>query len=204
MSTARHVRLFRNGRNQALRIPRELELPGHTAALRKEGGRLIVEPAAGSALLSVLAKLKPPDEELPPIARARAGGNDLRAVAQPLDQVVDEPHRAGAWHAGPLVDARQQDVRRVVAGVDAHQRGEAPSKQRRADQKERRERRFDDQQAVTRAAAAIAADAAAGRSVTRIERPREIESRAAPRRHESRDERRDAVVPSASACAIVT
>ncbi len=28
METERHVRLFRNGRNQALRIPRDLELPG--------------------------------------------------------------------------------------------------------------------------------------------------------------------------------
>ncbi|PJB30730.1 MAG: VapB, partial [Deltaproteobacteria bacterium CG_4_9_14_3_um_filter_65_9] len=27
----RHVRLFKNGRNQALRIPREFELPGNEA-----------------------------------------------------------------------------------------------------------------------------------------------------------------------------
>ena len=40
----RHVRLFRNGRNQALRIPREFELEGDEAILRKESGRLIVEP----------------------------------------------------------------------------------------------------------------------------------------------------------------
>ena len=39
--TERHVRLFRNGRNQALRIPREFELPGDEAILRKEGDRLI-------------------------------------------------------------------------------------------------------------------------------------------------------------------
>jgi hypothetical protein len=35
MSTERRVRLFRNGRNRALRIPRDLELPGRTATLRK-------------------------------------------------------------------------------------------------------------------------------------------------------------------------
>ena len=40
----RPVRLFRNGRNQALRIPRDFELEGSEAILRKEGGRLIVEP----------------------------------------------------------------------------------------------------------------------------------------------------------------
>lgn len=28
MSLDRHVKLFRNGRNQAVRIPREFELPG--------------------------------------------------------------------------------------------------------------------------------------------------------------------------------
>jgi len=39
----RHVRLFKNGRNQALRIPREFELPGNEAILRKEGNRLIID-----------------------------------------------------------------------------------------------------------------------------------------------------------------
>ena len=72
MNTERQVRLFRNGRNQALRIPRDLELPGRTATLRKEGTRLIVEPSAGSSLLAVLAKLEPLDEELPPIPRPAA------------------------------------------------------------------------------------------------------------------------------------
>lgn len=64
METERHVRLFRNGRNQALRIPRDLELPGRDAILRKEGSRLIVEPVARPSLLAVLAKLKPLDEEI--------------------------------------------------------------------------------------------------------------------------------------------
>lgn len=72
MSTERQVRLFKNGRNQALRIPRDLELPGHEAILRKEGSRLIVEPVAGLSLLAVLAKLKPLDEELPAIPRPPA------------------------------------------------------------------------------------------------------------------------------------
>ena len=72
MNTERHVRLFRNGRNQALRIPRDLELPGRAATLRKEGPRLIVEPLAGPSLLDVLAKLKPLDEELPQLSRPPA------------------------------------------------------------------------------------------------------------------------------------
>ena len=77
MSTERQVRLFKNGRNQALRIPRDLELPGRAATLRKEGSRLIVEPVAGASLLAVLARLKPLDDELAPIARPAAEPVDL-------------------------------------------------------------------------------------------------------------------------------
>jgi len=46
MHTGRRVRLFSNGRNEALRTPREFELPGTDAIIRKEGDRLIVEAAA--------------------------------------------------------------------------------------------------------------------------------------------------------------
>lgn len=67
MDHQRHVRLFRNGRNQALRIPREFELPGEEAILRKEGNRLIIEPAPKKSLLALLATLEPLDEEFPKI-----------------------------------------------------------------------------------------------------------------------------------------
>jgi antitoxin VapB len=46
MFPERHVKVFKNGRNQAVRIPREFELPGEDAIMRKEGERLIIEPAA--------------------------------------------------------------------------------------------------------------------------------------------------------------
>lgn len=65
MQTERIVRLFRNGRNQALRIPRDLELPGSEAVLRKEGNRLIVEPVGRPSLLELLSRWAPLDEELP-------------------------------------------------------------------------------------------------------------------------------------------
>jgi antitoxin VapB len=61
----RRVRLFRNGRNQAVRIPREFELPGEDAIVRKEGDRLVVEPAPPRSLLAVLATLEPIDEDFP-------------------------------------------------------------------------------------------------------------------------------------------
>ncbi len=67
MSPERHVKLFKNGRNQAVRIPREFELPGEDAVMRKEGGRLIIEPAPPQSLLAVLARLAPLDEDFPPI-----------------------------------------------------------------------------------------------------------------------------------------
>ena len=63
----RHVKLFKNGRNQAVRIPREFELPGEIVLMRKEGNRLIIEPARPSSLLAVLATLRPLDEEFQPI-----------------------------------------------------------------------------------------------------------------------------------------
>jgi antitoxin VapB len=67
MDPERHVRLFRNGRNQAVRIPREFELPGRDAVMRKEGDRLIIEPAGPRSLLAVLATLAPLEEDFPPI-----------------------------------------------------------------------------------------------------------------------------------------
>ena len=68
MRTERHVRLFKNGRNQALRIPRDFELPGDEAIIRKEGHRLIVEPVARPSLLAVLAALEPLKEDFLEIA----------------------------------------------------------------------------------------------------------------------------------------
>ena len=73
-SPARPVRLFRNGANQAVRIPKEFELPGNEAVMRREGNRLIIEavppkPVKGSAaaLLALLATMEPIDEEFPDI-----------------------------------------------------------------------------------------------------------------------------------------
>jgi antitoxin VapB len=59
----RYVKLFRNGRNQAVRIPREFELPGDDAILRKEGQRLVIEPVPPKSLLAVLESLPTLDED---------------------------------------------------------------------------------------------------------------------------------------------
>jgi antitoxin VapB len=68
VNAERHVKLFRNGRNQAVRIPREFELPGKDAIMRKDGERLINEPAPAKSLLVQLANLAPIDEDFPPIS----------------------------------------------------------------------------------------------------------------------------------------
>jgi len=67
MTQPRRVSVFRNGRNQAIRIPREFELPGSEATIRKEGDRLVIEPAAPPSLLGWLATLEPLDEDFPQI-----------------------------------------------------------------------------------------------------------------------------------------
>jgi antitoxin VapB len=51
----RHVSLFRNGANQALRIPKEFELPGTSAWVYRDGPRLVIEPVASQAASLALA-----------------------------------------------------------------------------------------------------------------------------------------------------
>ena len=63
----RHVKLFKNGRNQAVRIPREFELPGDDAIMRKDGNQLIIEAVAPRSLIALLATLEPLGEGFPAI-----------------------------------------------------------------------------------------------------------------------------------------
>jgi antitoxin VapB len=67
MNAGRHVKLFKNGRNQAVRIPREVELPGEDALIRRDGKTLIIEPAPPKSLLALLAALTPIEEAFPEI-----------------------------------------------------------------------------------------------------------------------------------------
>jgi antitoxin VapB len=66
-TAGRHVRLFRNGRNQAIRIPRELELPGNEAIIRREGANLIIEPLKAVPLRDLLTQWAPLDDAFPDI-----------------------------------------------------------------------------------------------------------------------------------------
>lgn len=53
----RTASLFRNGRNQAVRIPVEFELPGVEVTITEDDGRLIIEPKPG--LVAVLESRGP-------------------------------------------------------------------------------------------------------------------------------------------------
>ncbi|MFO0522370.1 MAG: antitoxin [bacterium] len=59
--------MFRNGRNQAVRIPRKLEMEGTEVSIRKEGDSLILTPVRKNRLLDLLASWKPLKEGVPEV-----------------------------------------------------------------------------------------------------------------------------------------
>lgn len=63
----RYASLFRNGRNQAVRIPREFEFEGSEVLMRKEGDQLILTPIRKSHLLDLLASWEPLSEAVPEV-----------------------------------------------------------------------------------------------------------------------------------------
>jgi antitoxin VapB len=67
MAEQKHVKLFRNGRNQAVRIPVEFELPGDEAIMHRDGDRLVIEPVRKRGLVALLKSMKPLEERLPEI-----------------------------------------------------------------------------------------------------------------------------------------
>jgi antitoxin VapB len=77
MLKKRHVRLFRNGRNQALRIPRDWELEGEEATIYREGDRLIIEPVLKGGLLNLLSGLAPIDIPFPDVDEGLGSPDDV-------------------------------------------------------------------------------------------------------------------------------
>jgi antitoxin VapB len=73
----RHVRLFRNNRNQAIRIPVEFELPGSEAIISRDGDRLIIEPVRRKGLAALLDSWEPLGEEFPEIEDAPPAPKDI-------------------------------------------------------------------------------------------------------------------------------
>jgi antitoxin VapB len=73
----RHVRLFRNGRNQAVRIPVEFELPGDEAIMHRDGDCLVIEPVRKRGLIALLKTMKPLKEDFPEIEDSVAAPENI-------------------------------------------------------------------------------------------------------------------------------
>lgn len=92
-AAGRSVRLFRNGANQAVRIPKDFELPGRQAFLRRVGDCLVLEPVVElpvrgtvAALAGVLTKLS-----LEQPGDWNDGGGDFPMIEDdmlPLDDII--------------------------------------------------------------------------------------------------------------------
>jgi antitoxin VapB len=67
MGHERQVKLFRNGRNRAVRIPKEFDFFGKDVVMKREGERLILERKPTPSLIELLDSLEPIDEEWPEI-----------------------------------------------------------------------------------------------------------------------------------------
>ena len=79
MPEERRVRLFRIGRNQAVRIPREWEFEADEALLRREDGVLTLVPVPRAGLLPWLATLEPLEVPFPDV-----GDDDLLPLDEPV------------------------------------------------------------------------------------------------------------------------
>jgi antitoxin VapB len=89
--TGRHVRLFRNGANQAVRIPREFEFDAQEVVMKKVGNTLVLEPVTvwpqrGSAAalrmaLDEIKKLGPCDDTFPDVDEAVLPLDDIDLTA---------------------------------------------------------------------------------------------------------------------------
>jgi len=61
------IKLFRNGRNQAVRIPVEFELRAMKRICTVAGDRLVIEPVRKRGLVALLKTMKPLEEAFPEI-----------------------------------------------------------------------------------------------------------------------------------------
>jgi len=86
-SPARHVRLFRNGANQAVRIPKEFELPGTDALMHREGNRLILELLADKPAKGTMAALALALQEMAAFGTIDEAFPDVDSGLLPLDDI---------------------------------------------------------------------------------------------------------------------
>jgi len=66
-SLPKDVKLFKNRRNQAVRIPMDFAFDADTVRISRDGERLILEPVRENALVALLDSWQPLDEDFPVI-----------------------------------------------------------------------------------------------------------------------------------------
>ncbi|MDJ0744754.1 MAG: hypothetical protein QNJ32_15520 [Xenococcaceae cyanobacterium MO_167.B27] len=64
MTAEYHVKIIQDGNTQTLPIPQELNLSTSEVTIRKEEGKLIIEPYQKKSLLEVLATLEDSEEDI--------------------------------------------------------------------------------------------------------------------------------------------
>jgi len=76
--TQQYGNLFRDGQNQIIRILKEFEMSCDEAIIRREGKRLILEPAKRKDLLSVMGESEPLDDDSPDVENTLLPLHDFR------------------------------------------------------------------------------------------------------------------------------
>jgi antitoxin VapB len=75
------ARLVRHGRNQAIWIPRELELRGTEVRIRKQGESLVTTPIKRRTLLGTLKRMRPIEDDFPRTDEPADGDRPARQTA---------------------------------------------------------------------------------------------------------------------------
>lgn len=83
----RHVRLFRNGANQAVRIPREFEFEAQEVIMKKVGNTLVLEPVAAWPQRGSAAALLMALEEIKKLGQCHESFPDVDEGLMPLDDI---------------------------------------------------------------------------------------------------------------------
>ena len=84
----RHARLFRNGANQAVRIPKEFEFPPGEVTVKKIGNTLILEPIPKKPAKGSLAGLVAALESMKDWPVVEEPFPDVDEGLLPLDEII--------------------------------------------------------------------------------------------------------------------
>jgi len=77
VSDVREVKLFKNRRNQAVRIPADFSLDVERVRISREGQRLVIEPIYENKLRALLNSWQALEENFPEIADAPPTPEDI-------------------------------------------------------------------------------------------------------------------------------